>query len=134
MVYKGERERYYKEIFLQYTVTQLVDQKICDLILLFNFICSYREAALLEASQAYLFKKRDRVNVPEIRFPYVFDSQNKAKQTAGSVSILLFYNFIIIIFLIIFFCRKFLCLIPSRHVCCTGWQISEITLLPSFSI
>lgn len=45
-----------------------------------------REAALLEASQVYLFKKRERVNVPEIRFPYVFDSQNKAKQTAGYIA------------------------------------------------
>ncbi|KAK4325026.1 hypothetical protein Pmani_004371 [Petrolisthes manimaculis] len=45
-----------------------------------------REAALLEASQAYLFKKRDRINMPEVKFPYVFDNYGKAKQTAGYVA------------------------------------------------
>ncbi|KAK8385131.1 hypothetical protein O3P69_012135 [Scylla paramamosain] len=45
-----------------------------------------RESALLQASQAYLFRKRDRVSTPEVRFPYVFDSHGKAKESAGFIA------------------------------------------------
>lgn len=45
-----------------------------------------REAALREASQAYLFKRRDRNDAPEARYPFVFDNYNKAKQTAGFIA------------------------------------------------
>ncbi|KAK7076032.1 activating signal cointegrator 1 complex subunit, partial [Halocaridina rubra] len=43
------------------------------------------EAALLEASQAALFPTRARA-VPEMKFPYVFDNHNKAKQSAGFIA------------------------------------------------
>ncbi|XP_042220102.1 activating signal cointegrator 1 complex subunit 3-like [Homarus americanus] len=45
-----------------------------------------RETALREASQAYLFKKRDRVYTPEVKYPFVFDNHDKAKQTAGFIA------------------------------------------------
>nr|XP_045603528.1 activating signal cointegrator 1 complex subunit 3-like [Procambarus clarkii] len=45
-----------------------------------------RETALREASQAYLFKRCDRDNAPEVRYPYVFDNYGKAKQAAGYIA------------------------------------------------
>nr|XP_053631811.1 activating signal cointegrator 1 complex subunit 3-like [Cherax quadricarinatus] len=45
-----------------------------------------REQALREASQAYLFKRCDRVTAPEVKFPYVFDTYNKARQAAGYIA------------------------------------------------
>lgn len=43
----------------------------------------HREAALREASQAYLFKKLERGIVVEQKFPYVFDNYDRAKTSAG---------------------------------------------------
>lgn len=45
-----------------------------------------REAALLEASQAYLFKRQGQRAATEIKYPYVFDNMNKARQSAGYVA------------------------------------------------
>ncbi|XP_050739858.1 activating signal cointegrator 1 complex subunit 3-like [Eriocheir sinensis] len=45
-----------------------------------------RESALLQASQAFLFKKRERAAAPEVKFPYVFDMHGKAKESAGFIA------------------------------------------------
>ena len=44
-----------------------------------------REMALIEASEALLFKKSKEA-APEVHFPYVFDNYSKAKNTAGYIS------------------------------------------------
>jgi len=46
-----------------------------------------RELALIEASEALLFK-RDKEAAPEVRFPYVFDNFGKAKALASESSFL----------------------------------------------
>lgn len=43
-----------------------------------------RELALIEASEALLFKRNKEGAVPEVRYPYVFDNYEKAKQTLGT--------------------------------------------------
>ena len=56
---------------------------IGSIIMTRNISFSRRELALLEASEALLFKRKNAALEPEVKFPYVFDSYCKARQTAG---------------------------------------------------
>lgn len=66
-------------------VKQLADD---DDVLDFNpdSLKAKREMALIEASEALLFKRNKEGAAPEVRFPYVFDNYDKARQTLGFIS------------------------------------------------